>query len=76
MRLLYRTWTREDALTHLVNNRKWNKGKLLRSTSPGYIVPSGPHASGPMMRTQNGGYIPAAFDPTDPSTYTDPVYFS
>jgi len=30
----------------------------------------------PLMKTKNGGVIPAAFDPTDPNTWTRPVLFT
>jgi hypothetical protein len=30
----------------------------------------------PMMQTFNGGFIPAAQDPTDPSTWRVPVVFT
>lgn len=30
----------------------------------------------PMMLTKNGGYIPAAQDPTDPRTWMTPVRFT
>lgn len=48
-----------------------------------YALVRGGHAplflggpDGPLMRTGNGGYIPAAQDPTDPHTWIVPVVWT
>ena len=47
--------------------------QLARGGTSGLAL-SGP--DGPMMRTKNGGYVPAAQDPTDPQTWSVPVIFT
>lgn len=49
------------------------RGELLRGGAPGIHLPRGGE---PMMDTGNGRVIPAAQDPTDPSTWRVPVVFT
>jgi hypothetical protein len=71
-RPLVKRWNRQDALPHLVNNQKWQRGEILRGGHQGVCIPD----TKPLMKMKHGGYIPAAFDPTDPNTWTGPVIFT
>lgn len=60
--------TIEDAMPHMVNPDRWNKGTL--HTGGVFALNLPDQGNRALMPTGNGGYIPAADDPTDPSTWS------
>lgn len=65
-------WDQYDAMPHLVNQSKWQRGALARGGVHSLHMPEGE----PMMETSPGRYIPAAQDPTDRRTWRTQVIFT
>jgi hypothetical protein len=56
----------EEAMPHL----GWQKGWIQRGGTPSLCIEQTP------MMAVGHGFIPAALDPSDPKTWTVPVYFT
>lgn len=61
------------SVPHIQNQDQWVRGLLFRASVHSLAFPYSP---APLMRTANGGWIPAAQDPTDPKTWRTPVVFT
>lgn len=76
-------YTVSDAMPHMVNKNRWNKGKLHRAGQN--TLSLNKCGSGPLMAIRGNtlpdgtvtySYIPVAQDPTDPATWRVPVVWT
>lgn len=68
-----RYYAADNTVPHITDQRLWARIPLIRGGAPGLALP---RFQEPMMKVGHGGMIPAAQDPTDPSTWRVPVVFT
>ena len=72
-RSLHRAYTAYDSVPHILNQSQYQRNNIQVASTLGVHLPYGYE---PMMDAGRGTVIPAAQDPTDPSTWRVPVVFT
>lgn len=73
LRPIQRHYSAVSTVPHIQDQSLHQRNQIERASLAGVCLP---HGDEPMMTLKNGGVIPAAQDPTDPSTWRVPVVFT
>jgi len=68
-----RHYSASNTVPHITDQRLWRRAPLVRAGAPGLSLP---YRGEPLMKMGHGGVIPAAQDPTDPTTWRVRVVFT